>query len=232
MREPSMIDLAVRTGTTGFGDQPLSLRSEKTSVTITQRAIGPEGKGHRTASREVSWLINGDGTATCEQARLMWIQAPWGMQWEGGSRFSGKPCPVSWIEAQRLFGRGVRVGLATDDDTIGLSANQIRSTAVEAGYSRGTCRIVFAGYSDWRLPTLADWYTVIGLESEKRLTVLQLGYDPDCWTATERHERIHDYPILAFFGLRHNCAWAANVDRWILDRQVEERLRVMFVRTA
>jgi hypothetical protein len=230
-QEIFMIDLAVRTGVTGFGDRPLSLRSEKMSVFLTQRPVGPSDGGHRTTSREVSWTVNGDGTATCEQDRLMWIQAPWGMRWEGGSSFSGAPCPVSWVQAKELFGCGARVGLSKDD-TIGLSAEQIRSTGFDFGYKRGTCRVNFAGYSNWRLPTLAEWYTVIGFDNEERKAVLQFEYDERYWTATERYEWIlHDFSIYAFFVRKHNCAWAMNPDRWIRDIEVDVRLPIMFVRS-
>ena len=228
-RKADAIALAIRTGVTGFGDRPASLRSEKKTIVLTQTPVGPEDRGHRTVSREVSWTANGDGTATCEQDRLMWVQAPWGMQWEGGSSFSGEPCLMPWVDAKRVFGCGVRVGLAPDF-TIGLSADQIRSTEFDAGYTWGSCRVVFARYGDWRLPTLAEWQTVMGFDYKELETVLHLGYDKYYWTATERREgMLHDLPFLRSI---HNCAWAANAMRWILDRQVEERLPIMFVRTA
>ena len=80
------IALAIRTGVTGFGNRPPSLRSERTTVVLRQDAVGPDGRGTARFAR-VPRIANGDGTATCEQDCLMWIQAPWGMQWEGEAGF-------------------------------------------------------------------------------------------------------------------------------------------------
>ena len=68
----------------------------------------------------------------------------------------------------------------------------------------GSCRAVFARYGDWRLPTVAEWYTVLGLDHEERKTVLQFGFDRRHWTATERHEGLmHDLPFLR--SRFHHC---------------------------
>jgi hypothetical protein len=222
-----LIDSATKTRLTGFGDRYGAPGQASRSVVLTQRAFGDRLEGHRTTPRDVTWTINGDGTATCDEGRSMWIQAPWGLTWEGGSEFSGAPCLVSWLEASQLFGRGVRVELSKDG-TIGLSMDQIRLSGTESGYTRGACRVHFAGSSDWRLPTVAEWYTVMGLDSSKMADVLRVGEDQKHWTANERHEWMHGVP---FLRSRHNCAWSANAGRWFLDSQVEERFPVMFVRS-
>lgn len=214
------------------------MNSKKTVVLNWKRSNQRKTEGHPTGPRTVSWTINGDGTATCQEDGLMWIQAPWGMQWNG-YEFTGSPLLFSWVEAKEQFGCGVRVGLA-EDGTIGLSASQFRSTAVEFGYVGGSRSIFFAGYGDWRLATLADWYTLLGLEREggdieKRNTVLQLGQDQDYWTANERYEPRHDWKKLNkltefFTGPKYYVAWSANVGRWLMDKGVEERLPIMLVR--
>lgn len=242
-RNPA-VEMALRTRSTGFGGGYSSGRGQKTAVTMNQRAVTASQREVAASlgrnpddPREVSWTVNGDGTATCADTRLMWIQAPWGHQWEGGSEFSGTSHLVSWIDAKRLFGCGTRVGF-TPDHTIGLSADQVRSTGIEFGYKRGICRVDFAGYSDWRLPTFADWTTLMGLDAEKRRSVLHLAYDQDYWSATEvyswgTHDSFIKYlPLILRRRIINYSAWAACVERWIIDLRVETCLPIMFVRNA
>lgn len=182
---------------------------------------------------KVSWAINGDGTATCEEFGQMWIQAPWGMQWNG-REFLGSPSLLTWVEATEQFGCGVRADLS-ETGTVGLSAKQFHSAGIRFGYTRGSRRVIFAGNNDWRLPTIFDWYSLLGTggDSEKRNTVLQLREDQYYWSATERYEEMHDSmfkSVYKLLGKQHNCAWAVNVDRWILDRFVNEPLPIMLVR--
>jgi hypothetical protein len=229
------IALVFKQGTVGFGDRPQTVSTaERAVVSVKHQSVA--GGGKATPERLVSWTVNGDGTVTSEQDRLTWIQGPWGTRWEGGSEFSGEPCRLSWRDATRLFGRGADVGLS-ESGTIALSPDQVRSTSADAGYSTGSCRVVFAGHTDWRLATVADWNTVIGLEWAKGEGVFpRYKADERYWTATGRHEpglqAIPDLVLRLFRSERTPLAWVGNFGRWILDCGVDERYPVMFVRNT
>ncbi|WP_230969938.1 Lcl domain-containing protein [Nitrogeniibacter aestuarii] len=94
--------------------------------------------------------INGDGTMTDLTRGLMWIQAPWGMAWDG-REFAGTPIRINWWHATELFGRGESIAVAS----AGLSRAQLAVAATKAP-ARGSCTIEFAGHDDWRLPSVGE----------------------------------------------------------------------------
>ncbi len=104
------------------------------------------------------WTINGDGTATDARNKLMWIRAPWGMEWNGNS-FSGDPVKLSWFDATRLHGQSKYVE-STNMEWAHPSEEDIKASRIENGYTWGTSIISFAGYADWRLPTIYEWRTI------------------------------------------------------------------------
>ena len=237
MIDNAFVEQANRTNVTGFGGGPSCVRSEKLHLELTHELFTEGQKAYFNCGgeRRVAWTINGDGTVTSETDRLMWIQAPWGTRWEGGSTFVGEPCQLTWVDAARLFGHGLLVGLS-ESDTIALSASQIGSTSASAGYSRGSCRIQFSGNEDWRLPTVAEWHTVIGLEWDKSQEIFPRWRSGErYWIATGRKEPgLERYPdfLLHLFGKeRHPNAWLGETSR-ILDQNITAQNPVMFVRTV
>lgn len=234
----AFVEQANRTNATGFGDESSCIKDERLRIEMKHKMLHDGLKAYFKcdSERRVVWTINGDGTVTSEHDRLMWVQAPWGTRWLGGSKFSGEPCQLSWLDATRLFGRGTSVELS-ESGTIALSASQIGSTSASLGYSRGSCRITFAGYSDWRLPTVAEWHTAIGLEWEK-CQIIFPRYDADerYWTATGRKEpfleAVPGFILKLFRQQRIPIAWVGNLGRSILDCGIMEEYPIMFVRTT
>ena len=116
--------------------------------------------GANAASKKNSsigdWVVNGDGTVTDSLHGLMWIQASWGMIWNGG-KYIGNSIDLPWSDAKKLFGEGVFTG-KTEYGT--LSMEQLNNISFDHGYTSGACRIHFAEFSDWRLPTADEWKTI------------------------------------------------------------------------
>jgi hypothetical protein len=230
------VEQALRTNATDFGVAPRAVKLKPQHLFLTHELTTPHQKEYFNCEgkRHVAWVINGDGTVTNNEDRLMWIQAPWRMQWEGGSVFSGEPCPLSWPYATQLFGRGLPVELS-ESGTNALSASQIGSTSASAGYSRGACRITFAGYDDWRLPTVAEWHTVIGLEWGKSQDIFpRWKSDRGYWTANGRHEpgleKTPDFMLRWLKRERNPIAWRGEQNR-VFDANAPAQHLVMFVRT-
>ena len=117
-----------------------------------------EGGLHTTEESEDfgNWSINGDGTVTDHKNGLMWIQAPWGMNWNG-SIFTGKAIEISWVDAKNLFGKGEFTGKTEYGR---LNSDQLNEIRYEKGFSRGKCRVEHSGYDDWRLATAHDWKSI------------------------------------------------------------------------
>lgn len=96
------------------------------------KALPPVLVGEKRVPR---YRINGDGTVTDTETRLMWKRCSEG---QSGEDCSGKAEEYTWDDAISKFGKGVS----------------------------------FAGYSDWRMPTLDEWGTLLECNGV-------IMYDPD-----------------------------------------------------
>ena len=140
IRAPSLKE-AKSTKITHFGRSQASL-FKPASEMVAKKIDTPFG----------AFIDNDDGTVTCEKAGLMFIRAPWGMIWNG-SGFVGEPINLKWNEAVHQFGKGADVGYTVGDTMAYMGQKKRAAAAFENGYKAGRCRIDFAGYKDWRLPT-------------------------------------------------------------------------------
>jgi len=109
------------------------------------------------------WSINGDRTVTDHTHGHMWTQAPWGMLWNGRS-FDGEPLKISWANAVYLFGKGNFAGCLHDGHLVEsrgrMTKEDFEYSDKKKGYTKGKCKVEYAGFSDWRLPTAAEWLTI------------------------------------------------------------------------
>lgn len=129
---------AARTGTTGFGPHAATTGPEESEAVDT-----PFG----------TYRAHGDGTVTHEPSGLRMIRAPWGMLWDG-ERFRGEPIRLGWRQAVDLFGQGPDVSYDVGGSVSALFSREKRDAShPRHGYRGGRCRVRFAGFSDWRLPT-------------------------------------------------------------------------------
>lgn len=134
----SRLEAAKRTRKTDFGTwEDVSARIEDTKI---ETPIG-------------TFVCYHDGTFSDLTNMLMWIQAPWGMTFNG-KKFKGEATKLRWDDAKQLFGYGGVIGHL---GALGRKAiKQFEQQYGRKEYERGICEIKFSGYSDWRLPTAAE----------------------------------------------------------------------------
>ncbi len=175
--------------------------------------------------------VNGNGTVTDLARKLMWIQAPWGMEWNG-EWFVGEPVKVNWRDATELFGRGVPLGFPVGS----LSRKHLEASKYGNGYTRGKCSVDFAGFQDWRLPT-ADEINALGFfDPDGRLEGYEYSGAPK---ASALREKL--FPTLRASDKAHwlwcaheqgaGIAWAVDGSWPPGDFQASSQFNVLLVRS-
>lgn len=231
------MDIAIRTGIVEV-ERPPSGSIAVGTMDIEHQMLHDGCKDYfrcRDAKRQVSYELRGDGTALSLTDKLMWIRIPWGASWTRPNEQNRDLEQLAWPTVTKLFGRGGGVSLC-ENGTIALEGWRIAKSSVSSGYTPGELRVDFAGYRDWRLPTVADWHTVLGLDWDMAAAVFPLfGLGLRYWTATGREESTIEHTpgwLLRLTGTpRWPLAWAAGTGRSIIDCNSPSELPVMFVRS-
>jgi hypothetical protein len=200
-----------------------ALKTKRTNFG-TERIVGQRPHvQHLFQSGSGEWVINGNGTITNRTHRLMWIQAPWGMKYDG-SIFSGTPEHINWTIATKLFGKGNFA--YADREQSSYKATDWSLCSFSSGYTRGICSVEFAGYTDWRLPTAPEC-CMANFENKHDLPLRELLWpcyrDSAFWTANGWKE----YPSIF---LQHSMVWKAWFGRPINDANASEAYPVYLVR--
>lgn len=106
------------------------------------------------------FIVSSQGFVTDVARGLMWVQAPWGMEWNG-NYFTGEPLKLTWWDATSLFGKGVSLPFPVG----ALNIEHLEASKIDNGFQRGKCEVSFAGFKDWRLPTAYELNTLALYES-------------------------------------------------------------------
>ena len=188
-KKPSKIDDSRRFKTADFGTYR-NVTKETDSTILETNYFG-------------TWHINGNGTVTDTKNKLTWIRAPWGTTWNGED-FVGNPIPIKWREAAELFGKGISVKKPFPTLTL-----EQRPTNFKENYTKGSCKVTFADYDTWRLPTAA--------ECDALQFYVPLDMDHDLYKLHDQERltlRAQLFPFLVAFSKQNNLKyklWSADI---------------------
>lgn len=219
-RKPSVLEETKRFKTANFGSFR-NVVKETGSTSIKSDFFG-------------SWTIHDNGTVTDHTNNLTWLRAPWGTIWNG-QHFIGDPMPLQWQEATDLFGKGIFV--RTPFPTISLEQ---RPTKINENYTKGSCKVSFAGEDTWRLPTAAEadilqFYVPRELEIEKvrllekEAVALKQNLFP--YLSAFSQTDILKYKLWTADFANITCGWSFH-GTTLDDTQMKEKCHALFVRNS
>lgn len=174
------------------------------------------------------FIIHPNGVVVDDRNQLMWIRAPWGMNWNG-KEFVGQPLSLNWLDAANYFGEGPAAG---QNPTGTITEKDLINSKSLVNYKQGKATVLFANYENWRLPTAYELNT-LGLVSENDENYRSLDIDkPEkfreklfpgvkaitgnfFWSATKAHS---------------GCVWGVDGGWPLGDMKPDLKRYVLFVR--
>ena len=175
---------------------------------------------------------NGNGTVTDLTHKLMWIQAPWGTTWDG-EKFLGEPVRITWRDATELF--GASVPLAGCGASLG--EQDLAQSNYRNGYRKGQCAVLFAGETDWRLPTAFELNTLGFCQPDDPAPGFERSWSPAARSLRERLfpdlvDSKGEFWIWCANNKSYSTAWAVDNSWPPGDFEMNSKLRVLFVRNC
>lgn len=216
-KKPSILQIAKRSKVTDFGNNH-AINQKNNVTSIEHKLFG-------------SWQIQSNGIVTDTKNKLSWIQAPWGTQWNG-EQFVGEPLTISWQDASQLFGKSDYVGIYSKIKPLEL-VNHIK----QSNFTKGSCKVTFAGKEDWRLPTVHELATLLfhvprneDYEIEKAQKQEAIHIKQQLFPALEVSP--DKYTVWSANTASVGCAWVYNKLQSFDDLKTHQKYPVLFVRNS
>lgn len=176
------------------------------------------------------FIINPNGTFIDEKNKLMWIQAPWGMDWNG-KFFQGNSIPINWIDATTYFGKGAP---GYSKATGVISSQDLNNSKDLNHYKKGKCKIMYNSYEDWRLPTAYELDTIAFFDKSEEYWKFQDRSEANALRKElfPNIDNILKRKIWSATQAADACAWASSGNWTLIDEKWNLELEVLFVRNC
>lgn len=188
-----------------------------------------------------SLILREDGIAIDQSTGLVWMIPLVGQGWSGGQP-TGQGAKFSWTEASSRFGRARNINANALDCNwarTGTRAPYFQKYPLNhetyRQYAPGRKRLEFAGRTDWRLPTIEEYWSLS--ETEFAGTLLDprqscfLFQPPHLWTANPSTSSVSGF-VHALIDMGF-CAWLFQLDSTYPDgfgdmrTEVERHIRLV-----
>jgi hypothetical protein len=157
-------------------------------------------------------IVQPDGTALDPNTGLIWMMALVGQGWSNG-KTSGEAATLSWGEATSRYGKARNInatgmdcnwagrGSSESDKKTAYFKKYPLGQETYKDYRRGRKRLAFAGFDDWRLPTVEEFWKLSLTDYAKT----PLDVEPRrMWTANPSNSS-----LVGFFMALLDMGWCA-----------------------
>ena len=110
---------------------------------------------------EKLYSLHDNGTLTDDETGITWMLPMLGQNWKN-NKVVGRPFQLDWLNATESYGRGKQVKPPNSKEfweVTDRSPPWVCSDTYEE-YKRGRSFYPFAGFTDWRMPTVEEWFSL------------------------------------------------------------------------